>query len=156
MKTQYIATPAFQLKDEIIPIWDKRVTFVEDDYFGNSYNIDRERLQQITAVYDVQNHKLIGGIEVDIYPYKTEFVVDQQVYHEAKGQYRKLTESFITSITYESFDLEVKKGSEMERYTDKIENFDPKAIYVLKLWEPTFHCNDGFKTNLTHQLYAKT
>ena len=94
------------------------------------------------------------GIEVDIYPDKTNFAKEEDVYVEVS--HRKLKEAKIVDIEYNDFDLRIKKGKKLEAYANEyIENLQPDSIYAIKHWKPTYILDDGTKIDYDYKLYSK-
>jgi hypothetical protein len=98
------------------------------------------------------------GIELNYYPTEDnlEFKKGQVVLFEKS--HRNLVEAKISEVVYEQYDLEIKKGSKLDKFwrikfKDKI--IDNNALYAIKQWKPFYVLDDGTKVEWTHQLYHK-
>ena len=159
-----IVVLAIQTNDKkLIPIWDQRVKYEKSSDCGEELSIQGEYYGRIFSlvecIYDLKTKELSIGIELDIYPdeSKLEYKVGEKILHEVK--YRELTESVVKSISYENYELDIKKGKKIEPYYLSILPKDlviePESIYALKIWKPTYLMEDGFKTDYSHQIYKK-
>lgn len=145
------------IDNQLIPIWDNRLKYIKDDYFGNHIRFsddNRKYFDLIDCVYGLKERKISLGIEVDIYPDKTNFAKEEDVYVEVS--HHKLKEAKIVDIEYNDFDLHIKKGKKLEAYEKEyIENVQPDSIYAIKNWKPTYILDDGTKIDYDYKLYSK-
>src|SRR6478735_1385512 len=151
---RYIVIQAIQKENELIPLWDERITFEKTELYGNviSYKDNTGRsydfMHVIECLYDLKTKKIFNGIEKDIYlKDNIKFKQDEEVMYEG-NTYRTLSKVKITDIIFETFTLKVVKGKNIEGYYKKIlaMDLDEKAIYSLRLWEPTYVLSNGEKT----------
>ena len=159
---RYITIQAIQTRDNtLIPIWDERVIFEKSRDFGNTINIKGDRhdyFQVVECIYDIKTKEVKLGIELDYYPNvnELEFKKGQSVLVEVSG--RKLSETIITDIVFDDFDMCIKRGRKFERWD--ISRFpdtkiEPDSIYAIKHWKPFYVLANGMKTQYNHHLYYK-
>lgn len=159
---KYITVPAIVTRDnQIIPVWDERVTFIKDDYYGDHLTVEdsHEHYQPTDVVYDLKTKKLSMGIEIDSYPTedRLDFKKGQEVYHE-QG-HRSLVQTSVVDILFEEFEVDIKKGKKIEEYQKKDFKdivLQTDEIYVIKRWKPTYVLANGRKTKWEHELYKKS
>lgn len=67
-QTRYVSLPVCVLDKKIYPI--HKVEWVEDDYFGNHYEIKGEYIKPefTTATFDLKTKKFVENVFVDVYP----------------------------------------------------------------------------------------
>ena len=147
--------------NELIPIWDKRVSFEKTNDYGNVINIkdDYHNYCILTeCVYDLKTKELSIGIELDLYPdlNKLSYKKDDIVYVEAG--HHELYEAKIVDIIFEEFDLDIKRGKKLDSfYIEKFKNItiDKEAIYAIKKWKPFYKLDNGKIIEWEHELYKK-
>lgn len=148
-------------KGELIPIWDKRISFEENDFYGDSvtFNPDEksytnQRVELKPALLNLVTKEIVTGIEVVINS-KPEFVIDQEVYYEES--HRLLGESKIKEIKYNILDNEIiRYGKDMDSYYQNvIPNFNPNIIYHIKYYKPSYILENDKVIDWSHQLFKK-
>ncbi len=144
--------------NELIPIWDDRIQYINDD--GNSGNYVRfegHRYHTITNfIYDLKKKICVGGIELDFYPTQTAYIKDEIILYEVKSSY--LTERKIVDIKFERFDLSILKGTKIDKYYKAYFNdiaIESDSLYSLKTYHPTYVLDDGTEVIYEHQLNHK-
>lgn len=159
---RYIAAQAIQVAPgELISVFDERIQFVKDDYYGNHVRLNGDHRMFrdfIDCVYDLKARQLKAGIVKDFYPNIEELphkVGDRclvEIGHH-KMQLTKLKE-----VVFEEFTSSFRKGKKIEqyetqRYFAEGEVVDANAIYQLRYWEPIYVFENGFKTKYDHQIH---
>ena len=157
---RYVMVRAIKTSDnELIPIWDGRLTYGKDSECGSYLRIkDKygEIFSTVECVYDLKTRTLSSGIELNHYPEKLDFEKDEEVYYEIK--YRQLDISKIIEIVYNTFDINITKGNKIEDWWVgyfKDVDFVADKLYCIKQWKPTYILESGFKTEYSHELYHK-
>lgn len=157
---RYLIVPGVKFDNEVIPIWDERLEYDNDDYFGKRiYNKETQehRSDTVEVLYDLKTRKISLGEEVDSYPpeKRLEFKKGESVFYEVK--HSQLKESVVTDIVYEEYDTEILKGKKLTEYyvQDAPKDVDPEKLYVLKRWKPFYILEDGTKVTWPHKLYHK-
>jgi hypothetical protein len=160
MVKRFQIVKAVQVIDEIVPIWDKRLKYDEDDYFGNRIYDSKTNhycTEVIDVVYDVKNKKLSLGEELNKYPKKEhlKFKKGDAVFYEV--ELNKLRESKIMGIVFEEYEVEVLRGDKLIRNYREYPKVDiePKKMYMLKIWKPWYILEDGTRVMQEYQLYHK-
>jgi hypothetical protein len=146
-------------KNELIPLWDERLTFQTSEDCGDYVRLKNDYKKYfdfIEVVYSLKDKSLSLGIEIEIYPEikHLEFKIGQEVYFEKT--HRKIIKSKIKDIIYEDFDLTIKKGKNLDNYyTQKFKNMDIKTndIYCIKNWKPTYLLDTDDKVDYDYKLY---
>ena len=155
---RYMMVQAVKLDDnELVPIWDKRLEYWHSEDYGTYVKFDNkygEISYYVDVIYDLKHKTLSSGIELNYYPDKLDFCINEEVYREADG--RKMIKDKIVDIIYENFDMAIYKGSEIESYWLKyfkdVEIITNK-LYCIKQWRAKYILESGFKTEYVHQLY---
>lgn len=159
---RYIPIKAIKTSDnELIPFWDKSISYREDEDCGRGANIKghyHSYYNFVDCVYDTETGKVEGGIYIDYYPDANhlEFKKGQDVFFEKK--HRVLGESKIKEIVYEEFELSIHKGKDISEYYQKTYvniNFESETLYAFKQWKPFYLLDNGVLIKWTHQLYHK-
>lgn len=159
MVKRYITVPAIKIGNDLIPIWDKDVTYEKDEDYGEFLNVNRHRCHDfVECVYDLKKRVLLPGIVLDIYPNdeKSEYKKEMSCFYEKS--HHKLEEVTIVDIVYETYDSTIIKGKKMDKW---YKNFltsvtiNPDDIYCVRSWKPTYVLSNGVKTEYTHELYQK-
>jgi|GEM_PF-6474182 len=158
--SRYITTQGVLLTDNtIIPIWDSRITFSTSEMYGNEINVKGERKRYfnlIDCIFDLVTKKVSMGVELVVYPdlTKLEHKVGTIVLFEDR-QTNTLTK--IIDIVYERFNLEIKKGKDIEEWElkkfDKDTIIDANILYAIKTWKPTYILENGKKTD--YEMYLR-
>ncbi len=163
-QSRYIQTIAIQTDaNELVPLWDPRVQFVKDDYFGDHFTISDNygrHHNTIECMFDVKEKKLVLGVEVDLYPDidKLEFKKGMEVMHETRT-HRMLKKSTVVDIVFEEYELTIRKGKKLDSYyVERLANqaitIEKDGLYAIKVWKPTYVLEDGFKTTYEHQMHT--
>jgi hypothetical protein len=147
--------------NELIPIWDSRITFEDSEYYGNILYVEGHRAAFSSlkdCVFDLETKKLSFSEEVDIYPSTTEHSIDDVVYYDRHNE--GLEETKVLSIIYKDFGTEIIKGSEIESWTrkaleDKNIEINSELTYTIKRWKPTYILENGKQTKWSHELRKK-
>lgn len=158
---RYIPIKAINVgKGQLIPFFDDRVKFHEDDYFGGYVTIDgnfQKYCDFVDCVYDIDERKVKEGIVKDYYPSldKLEFKVGGRYLVEEDNKTMQL--ATLVEVLFDEFQDNYRKGSKIEPYELKGlfaegESVDKDAVYVLRYWETTYVFNNGFKTKYSHQI----
>jgi hypothetical protein len=149
---RYIPTKALQVKDsEFVPYWKLKHQYHKDYGEGfiieNDYKINYNNL--VDCYWDTKDHKLILGIVKDVYPEKTSYYEEEDVFIEVDHSTYK--EDKIQKIFYEEYESKIHKISslikhnELRWYFTKEEqkNLDINAIYEIRLWKPYYILYSG-------------
>jgi hypothetical protein len=102
---RYIPTKALQVKDsEFVPYWKLKHQYHKDYGEGfiieNDYKINYNNL--VDCYWDTKDHKLILGIVKDVYPEKTSYYGEEEVFIEV--DHSSYIEDNIQKIFCEDFD----------------------------------------------------
>lgn len=157
---RYVTVKGFIHKNKLIPIWDTRVIYKNDEMYGEIFELENiYGLQQLVdLIFDTETKSLKLGIEINYY-IEPEFLIGTEVYHETRLAHRELKESKIIDIKYEKYEIRNMNGKQLSDnlYFLKGQDIqiDYKSIYSIKEWEPTYIMEDGYITNYTHQIYKK-
>lgn len=149
-------------KGELIPIWDNRLKFDKDDC-GDMVRISDEfdsYYSLVDMIFDLKTKTISSGISVDYYgdEKKLEFTKEQVVLAES-GQYRHLVKTKIVDITFDEFDIEIRRGKKLDYWVKILKETNPELeivpdqLYCIKLWKPTYVLENGTKTSYVHQLF---
>ena len=159
---RHIIIQAVKTKEnELIPIWDERLTFSKTEAYGNTLNIKDSHsmsFNTIDCIYDLKTRKVEVGIELNWYPEedKLEFKKGEKILVEKS--HRKLTEAVIADIVFEEYELEIKRGRKLDKWwVDRFKDveIDGDSIYAIKTWKPFYILEDGTKIEWVHELYHK-
>ena len=156
--SRYVMVQAVKVDgNELIPIWDERLKYQYFEDYGSSLKFDNKYgdiTYFVDAVYDLEHRTLSSGVELNYYPDKLDFSINEDVYRETDG--RRMIKDKVVDIIYENFDMAIYKGSEIESYWLKyfkdVEIITNK-LYCIKQWRAKYILESGFKTEYTHQLY---
>jgi hypothetical protein len=152
---RYVLIQAVKTDDnEIIPIWDERVSFVKDKDYGNLVKIVgyHNHFYNLTeCVYDLQTKSVQKGIEIDQYPNITDFKKGEIIFYEVNGSYKHIKEAVIVDILFEEYDMTIVKGKKLQ----DIKDVQPDSLYCVKEWKPFYLLDDGKKIKYDYQLYHK-
>jgi hypothetical protein len=148
-------------ENELVPIWDDRVVFDEEERYGNTILLKDNRFTSyspIECLYDLKTKRIVPGIEVNYYPSEDgmKFNKGEIIYFETED--KSLAEAVIDEIVYELYDLEVKRGEDISFYRQGkygISDLDIHSIYSIKHWSPIYVLNNGKRIKWEHQLYKK-
>lgn len=160
---KYVITQAVMTeKNELIPIWDDRLVFEKSEMYGNiikNKNSNRETYNNVVeCIYNLKTKQLEIGIELNYYPSEEdlEFKKDEIILFEKSN--RILEESKISQIVYEEYEIQIKRGKNIDTYWIKkfnLEKIDENALYAIKNWKPYYVLDNGIKIKWSHQLYHK-
>lgn len=145
--------------NELIPIWDPRITFENSELFGNIIWIEGSRKTYISlkdCIFNLETKELSFSEEVEIYPSTTEYSIGDVVYYDRRSD--GLEETEVTNIIYENFEIEIIKGSEMDSWTLrdlKDIEIHKELTYTIKRWKPIYVLANGKQTEWSHQLHKK-
>lgn len=158
IKRRVIIQAVKTAKNELIPIWDERITFEKSEMYGNLISVKGERRDFYTVVeciFDLKTKKLELGIEYNYYPDKLEFTKGETVYLEET--HRNLVETKLVDIVYEEYDLEIKRGNKLDDWwLSEIKDLQENSLYAIKLWKPVFVLENGVRTQYVHKLWKKS
>lgn len=135
------------IDNDIIPIWDKRISFEKHESYGNLIKVkdDHNTYHNFTEViYDIKTREISTGIDLDYYPEKTEFVIGEDVLVE--DSHSSYYDSKVVDIQWNEFDLSIVKGKELHGYFGKrFEDVETTKgqIYAVKYWKPTYILTNG-------------
>ena len=119
---KYINIQGIKTEDnEIIPIWDNRIKYHNDDFYGKYLTLEGSYTKYITlidCIYNIKTKEISIGIEVNNYPTKLDFTKGQEVYYEKS--HRELAKSTIKDIIYKEFDLNIYKGKKLDGWYKKL------------------------------------
>lgn len=161
---RYILTQAVKTKsNELVPVWDKRVTFEFTKFGCNEIRFEDGygNVELVECLFDLKTKKLVTGIELNYYPKDEdiEFKKGQSVLVEKS--HRKLYEAKIVDIVFEEYDLNVKMGKDFGKHSslDIFEEKDIKiandSLYAIKYWKPFYILDNGTTIKWNHELYSK-
>lgn len=156
---RYITVAALITDDKktIIPLTNPDVIYCKGVDGMHYYIHNNERFHRVDqAVYDTREHKLLFGVEIDIYPDidRLDFKVGTKVLFEKT--HRVLVERTIKEIVYTDFDLSIHKGKKLEKYyKDNIKDIqiEDETMYAIKHWKPYYLLDDGTIVEYNHQLW---
>jgi hypothetical protein len=149
-------------ENELIPIWDDRITFNKSEDYGEWVMVKGDAFHKyfnfIDCVFNLKTKTIELGIEIDNFPLENDlqFKVGQKVYFKKK--YRKLAEATIAEIIYTEYELEVVKGKKLDsRLVEKYKDMEIEgdAMYAIKHWKPFYLLDNGTVVKWKHELYAK-
>lgn len=168
--TRYIITQAV-LDDnkQLIPLWDNRVVFEETDLYGNvitlkggtSYD-ERKHRKVVDCILDVVTKNLLMGVEINFYPTKLKYAVDDIVYVKKDGKYDNiLVKTKIIDIVYETYDINIETGRKLESYNiSKIKasnpdiSIDVDTFYAIKTWNAIYVLENGQRIDYEMYIYT--
>lgn len=162
--SRYIPAKALKISDtEYIPFWE--LTFSTCEMYGDGYTLKddyKTHHHNLSDCYwDTKKHKLLLGIVKDVYPEKTEFKKEEEVYVEAK--YNSFKEDKIIDIVYEEYESYIKsvktviENNEIRFYFSEKEqkNLDVNAIYEFRNWKAYYVLESGETIKWDHKLKHK-
>jgi hypothetical protein len=140
--------------NELIPIWDKRISFHKSKDYGNYISLEGyyKNFYSLTeCIYDLQTKSIQIGIEIEEYPDSTEFEKGETVFYEVDGKHKHLKEAVIVDILFEEYDINIAKGKKLQW----IQGLQPDSLYCVKEWKPYYLLDDGTKIKYDYKLYHK-
>lgn len=170
IQSQFIIVQAVKTRDnELIPLWDKRISIHHLEEMGNIITFDdltrpsndRQFSYLTECIFDIKTKTLSPGIEINHYPdlSKLSHKKGDTVLFEIRSSSKELVECQIDDIIFEIHDLYITRGEDIREkaYIDPatIENFSKKDLYAVKHWKPTYVLSNGEKTHWNHQLFRK-
>lgn len=151
---RYVLIQAVKTDDnELIPIWDERVSFVKSKDCGNSVKLNnhyKEYHSLTECIYDLQTKSVQRGLELDQYPI-TKFKKGESIFYEIDTHYRHLKEAVIVDIVFEEYEMYIEKGKKLQYIKDA----QPDSVYCIKDWKPYYLLDDGTKIKYDYKLYHK-
>lgn len=153
--TKGIIEPHAEHEPEIIPAWDRRITWDGgDDYWSPSCVFNHVRVELIDIVFNLKTRELSLGTTFNLYPTKFAFEVGEQVYakqdsglgiKEEEGVYK----TSIKEIKYTQSYMQIFKGKLIDDYQiKKIKASYPDAViennnlYCIQEWKPCYILED--------------
>jgi hypothetical protein len=141
--------------NEIIPIWDNIIEFHKTELYGNVIKIKggNDTYNLIEVIYNLETREISAGVELDIYPNITEFAKDEIVLSEVQHSSYRIDK--IIDIIFEEFEMVIQKGKKIDNnYLKDLKDIviEPKTIYCIKVWKPTYVLESGLKTTWSHKL----
>jgi len=144
-----------QDKPEIIPAWDRRITWDDgDDYWGPSCVFNHIRVELIDVVFNLKTRELSLGTTFNLYSTNFLFEVGEQVYakqdsglgiNKADGVYK----TSIKDIKYIPSYMQIFKGKHIDDYQIKrIRASYPDAtiennnLYCIQEWKASYLLED--------------
>jgi hypothetical protein len=136
-----------QDEPEIIPAWDRRITWDEgDDYWGPSCVFKHVRVKLIDIIFNIKTRELSLGTTFNLYPTKFAFELGEQVYaKQGDGVYK----TSIKDIKYTPSYMQIFKGKHIEDYQIKrIKASYPDAViennnlYCIQDWKASYLLED--------------
>lgn len=151
--TRYIVIQVIKTKDNVlIPLWHEGISYDKDHYDYKVIKFENQEYHSIVdAIYDLKTKKLSPGVELDYYPEKTDYIVDQIVMQELKG--RVLSRQRVVKIVYEDYDLTISKGEKLDTWYKSRFEMQDKVLYAIKSWKPYYILDNGEKIKWAHELY---
>lgn len=160
---RYVVIQAVKTKEnELIPIWDERIVFSKTEMYGNVISLKdsfgHNHLDLIECIYDLKTKQIEVGVELNYYPVEKEleFKKDETVFFEKS--HRSLVETKISDVVYEEYEMEIKRGSKLDRWwVERFKDVEIYAntLYAIKKWKPFYVLDNGAKIEWSHQLYHK-
>lgn len=157
---RFILTTALKLKDgTLIPLWDKGVGFVENDYYGNyyTYKVDKhleEFHYPCEAIFNVETKTLSGGIEIEIYPDESEYKkVGTSVLYEVN--FKQMSIRTISKVDFSECDVEIIRGKNIDKWNRVRETHDigDNLLYKIKYFKPSYVLDDGTIVKSNNKFY---
>ena len=157
---RYIETKAVLDKNELIPLWDKRITHRNTEMYGEIICYEDDYLDRslkvVDCLFDVKKKCLVKGIELNFYPDKLEFREGQEILHEIS--HRHLRKAVIKEIVYEDYELKVYQGKNIDKwlitnFKNQGINIEPKKIYAIKFWKAYYLLDNGVTIEWNHELF---
>ena len=145
--------------NELIPIWDPRITFEDSELYGNIIWIRGSRKMYTSlkdCVFNLETKELSFSEEVEVYPSITEHSIGDIVYYDRNS--KGLEETKVINVIYENFEMEIVKGSEMDSWTlEDLKDIEihKELTYTIKRWKPIYVLANGKQTEWSHQLHKK-
>ena len=146
--------------NELIPIWDSRIIFENSEWYGNIIRIENDYINHynnfVDCVFNLETKELSFSKEVEVYPSTTKYSIGDIVYYDRRSD--GLEETEVTNIIYESFEIEIIKGSEIGSCTLRdLEGVEihKELTYTIKRWKPIYVLANGKQTEWSHQLHKK-
>ena len=158
MKTlnRYITIEAVVLSNnEIVPIWDERLTFQKTEMYGNQISVKGEHKDYYNTtevVYDLKTKTVLAGVEISHNQEPTHKIGDTVLTEVNNNSYRI---DKIVDIRYESFEMNIKKGKKFDKYEipkDNSIDIEPDTIYCIKSWKPKYICESGLETEYDYKI----
>ena len=140
-----------------------KVDWVEDDYFGNHFEIKGERgnVQFTTATYDVKMKKFVENIFVDVYP-KIKFEIGKTYYRkkERYGSSNSLIKDMLKEIKFYDFNVSYQKYNEetcksvLNALTEEQKSIlRPGNLIEVRTWEEKYIFESGHETISEYDIF---
>jgi len=162
VKRRILIQAAQTKENEIIPIWDDRLIFDDNEYYGKRIILkdspSEEQLKHIECVFDLKTKKIEKPIILDFKrdSNSLDFKKDEIVLFEKS--HKCLIETKISGIEHIEYDTHIKLGSKLDTYWKELFDdvkFENDILYCIKEWRPVYVLASGHKTEWAHQLYKK-
>lgn len=158
--TRFVQVLAVKTRNNIlIPVWNDNIQFNKSDDYGEFITVKGDYDKHgnlVDCIYDLKNHTLSMGVDLNYYPPETECKIGETIYYD--NGHKKLSEVTVVDIEYNNFDVTIKKGKNIDDWwlrRLKLESVDKNTIYALKEWKPCYILNNGVKTEYTFNMYHK-
>lgn len=162
MKNKWILIQVVNYKGELIPLWDKRITWEEDDFYGDSLILKYTRVVPIKALLNIVTKEISLGEIIEIKGTKSvKYKINEDVYIEVDYSVNKvhsqLKKGKIKDILWKEVEHTVHKlGKDLDDYyKDSIKNFDRNKLYAIKIYKPSYLMYSGEIINWEYKLYKK-
>ena len=143
--------------NELIPVWDERIQFVETSMYGNVIKVKNdpnEYNKLVECIYDIEKKKLELGIEINYFPdiNKLEFKIGEDILFEKSP--KNLAQAKIADVIFENYYLHICRGADLDKWiTNSIPDISNESLYAVKQWNPVYLLDNGVKIKYTHNLY---
>ena len=165
MYNQYLETRAILASNnEIIPLWNPDVKYIEDDDFGNHYQYiikghTEKCYETIDCVYDTATKEFsMGNILEGIKNYDDDFCVGTEIFYECS--YGTLSKNLISKIEFELSERRYKRGREFDNplkssLSEETKNIPiiDEILYTIELYRPKYILDDGTEIRHTSKLF---
>ena len=125
--------------NELIPCWDRRIEF-KKGRFGPEIIFDRQRVNLVDLILDLETKNISRGIELYLYPDKEDFVVGEIVFVEKS--FRTVSQSTIKEIIYSEYEETISLGKNIDSYMLSSINMtypdikiDVNQLYCIRCWK---------------------
>ena len=157
MVKRYLQIQAIRYQDQLIPVWDEKVIYEKNDYFGSQYKYNGLFCECVTCYYDTKKKAIFLGVEINYNPplEKLQYKINETVLIET-DKFRELKEVKIVNISFDEYEERIIKGKDLEGYEAMYNmTFERNQIYHVKTWKPTYHFSDNSSTSRDHTMYKK-
>jgi hypothetical protein len=151
---KYITIQALQIGNDLIPLFDKGISFEKTEMYGNVLIYEGSQYWNIVeCLYNLKTKEISMGIELDLYPTKTEYQKGEVIYYEVDGE-NCWDEAKIIEVVYEKYELSIKKGKNIDSWMRnqlKVE-IEDDLMYSIKIWEPYYILDSDVKIEWEHEM----